>query len=257
MNDFMKLNRDFDAESDDAILAEYYSTKNPYLDAKEIEYKMNKEFKFDSELDDDGDIQDKKIAKKEKLAEAKSFFSEQKEKYKAPLGSSDGFISQEKREAFNQYEESVKQAEARKQQQEAAKSTFNEKTNKLFSDKFEGFKYSVGEKEFSVKVDDVEATKSVQSDAMNYINKHLDENGHIKDAAAYHKSLNAAMDPDALFKFAYEQGASDAIDGHIKDAKNIDMKPTKAGGKATVTKPKVEAVNSNSRSGRLTIRKRT
>ena len=59
---------------------------------------------------------------------------------------------------------------------------------------------------------------------MNFINKHLDENGLLKDANAYHKALNAAMNPDALFKFAYEKGAADAITKDAKEAKNVDMK---------------------------------
>ena len=59
---------------------------------------------------------------------------------------------------------------------------------------------------------------------MNFIGKHLDENGMLKDANAYHKALNAAMDPDALFKFAYEKGAADAIEKDTMEAKNIEMK---------------------------------
>ena len=59
---------------------------------------------------------------------------------------------------------------------------------------------------------------------MNFIGKHLDENGMLKDANAYHKALNAAMDPDALFKLAYEKGAADAIEKDTMEAKNIEMK---------------------------------
>lgn len=256
MGDFMKLNRDFDSESDDAILAEFYSVNNPYLDANDIEYKLNAEFKFDTDIDEDHEIRGKKIAKKEKLAEARQFFKDQKETYKAPLGSSDGFISSEKMERFNQYEQSVEQAEERKQQDAKRADIFNKKTNDLFSNNFEGFGYKVGEENFTVKVDDVEATQKLQSNAMNFVGKHLDENGEIKDAAAYHKALNAAMDPDALFKFAYELGASRAIDADVREAKNIDMSAKKAGGKATDTKPRVESVSKPTRKGGLTIRKR-
>ena len=122
----------------------------------------------------------------------------------------------------------------------------------LFSKNFEGFGYEVGEEKITLKVSDVDSVKNTQSDAMNFINKHLDDDGMLKDANAYHKALNAAMDPDALFKFAYEKGAADAITKDVKEAKNVDMK-AKTTGQNVSTEKKYRVVNPDS-GNRLVIK---
>jgi hypothetical protein len=58
---------------------------------------------------------------------------------------------------------------------------------------------------------------------MNFIQKYLDENGLMKDAAGYHRSLALAMNPDKFAKFFYEQGKSAATEDVIKKTKNINM----------------------------------
>ena len=224
IDDFVKLNRNFDNESPDAIIAEYISTQNPEFDRDDVSFEMSRNFSFDEDEDEEVEIRSKKIAKKKMLAEARRFFNDQKEKYKAPLESRDGFIPNEDKELFEQYKQSTKQQEANKEDITKRSEHFSKKTNELFSKNFDGFGYEVGEEKVTFKVNDVDKVKDVQSDAMNFINKHLDENGLLKDANAYHKALNAAMDPDALFKFAYEKGAADAITKDAKEAKNVDMK---------------------------------
>ncbi len=224
IEDFVKLNRNFDNDSPDAIISEYISAQNPEFDRDDVSFEMEQKFNFDDEIDDDVEIRSKKIAKKKMLAEARKFFNDQKEKYKAPLESRDGFISNEDKELFEQYKQSTKQQEANKEDITRRSEHFSKKTNELFSKNFEGFGYEVGEEKVTFKINDVDKVKDVQSDAMNFINRHLDKDGLLKDANAYHKALNAAMDPDALFKFAYEKGAADAITKDAKEAKNVDMK---------------------------------
>jgi hypothetical protein len=58
---------------------------------------------------------------------------------------------------------------------------------------------------------------------MNFVNKYLDENGLIKDAAGYHRALAVAMNPERFAKFFYEQGRSAATDDVTRKIKNIDM----------------------------------
>jgi len=58
---------------------------------------------------------------------------------------------------------------------------------------------------------------------MNFIGKFLDDNGLIKDAAGYHKSLSIAMNPEKFAKFFYEQGLADATDDVMRKTKNINM----------------------------------
>jgi hypothetical protein len=254
IEDFVKLNRSFEDESPEAIIAEYISTQNPEFDKDDVSFEMEQKFSFDDDLDEEVEIRSKKIAKKKMLAEATRFFNDEKEKYKAPLESRDGFISDEDKNLFEKYKQSAKQENESKDNAQKRSEHFSVKTNELFSKNFEGFGYEVGEEKVTLKISDVESVKNAQSDAMNFINKHLDENGMLKDANAYHKALNAAMDPDALFKFAYEKGAADAITKDVKEAKNVDMK-AKTTGQNVSTEKKFRVVNPDS-GNRLVIKSR-
>lgn len=254
IEDFVKLNRDFSSGDSDAIIAEYISAQNPNFDSDDVAFEMEREFSYDEDLDDELDIKSRKIAKKKKLAEATRFFEEQKEKYKAPLESRDGFIPEEEREAYEHYKKSNEKLSEQKELNRKKSEHFSSKTNDLFSNNFEGFGYKVGDEEIVYKVNDPNSIKDVQSDAMNFINKHL-EDGYLKDANAYHKALNAAMDPDALFKFAYEKGAADAITKETKEAKNVDMKARPTGSTTIKSNVKIRSVD-NERGNRLVIRKK-
>ena len=56
----------------------------------------------------------------------------------------------------------------------------------------------------------------------------MDEQGLIKDAAGYHRSLAIAMNPEKFAKFFYEQGMTDATEGTMKSIKNIQMSERRA-----------------------------
>ena len=70
--------------------------------------------------------------------------------------------------------------------------------------------------------------KKAQATPMNFINKFLDENGLMKDAAGYHRALAIAMNPDKFAKFFYEQGKADATDSELRKIKNINMSERRA-----------------------------
>jgi len=75
----------------------------------------------------------------------------------------------------------------------------------------------------------------------------LDEQGLIKDAAGYHRSLAIAMNPEKFAKFFYEQGQADATEGTMKSIKNIQMSERKAPEVAKMTDGmQVKAVNPDS-----------
>ena len=112
-----------------------------------------------------------------------------------------------------------------KQEGEAAKSTFFNRTNKFFGDGFKGFEYNVGDKKFRFNVKNVDKVKEAQSDISNFVGKYLDKNNHISDAEGYHKSLYTAMNPDAIANHFYEQGKADALKESIQKSKNINMDP--------------------------------
>jgi len=222
-DDYAKLQQDWTQVEDTTVLREYYRQDKPHLDAEEIDFLINEEYSYDAELDDEKDIKKKKIAYKEELSKARSYFEGLKEKYKAPLESRDAEIPDNYKEAFSFYNQYREQSEQETKAQEERSRIFTEKTNNLFSNEFKGFEFNAGDKKQVYKPSDVNKVKEVQSDINNFFNQHLDENGVVKDINAYHKALYAAQNADAIFKFAYEQGKADATDGLVKETKNIDM----------------------------------
>ena len=145
---------------------------------------------------------------------------ENKSKYYADIKSGTK-LTQEQQEAINFYNKSQEMAEYEK----SAKSNFLNRTNKFFGDKFKGFEYNVGDKNYRFNVNDVNKTKETQSDISNFIGKFLDKKGQMADEAGYHKSLFTAMNSDAVAKHFYEQGMADALKQSESSAKNIDMAP--------------------------------
>jgi hypothetical protein len=120
----------------------------------------------------------------------------------------------------------------------------------LFNEKFEGFEFQLNDKSLKYKPADSEKLKESQSDLNNFITKHLNEDGYLKDAASYHKSLSLAMQPDSFAKFFYEQGKSDAVNDITKESKNIDMNGVRNATQSMSSGGfKVSAVSSSSGSG--------
>ena len=97
---------------------------------------------------------------------------------------------------------------------------------------------------------DANELKSSQSNLDNFISKFIGEDGFIKDAAGWHRAISAAMNPDKMAKFFYEQGKSDALKDSDMKLKNIDMQtrqtPQSYG---SVNDLQIRAVSSESSSG--------
>mgnify|MGYP001316013261 CR=1 FL=1 len=132
---------------------------------------------------------------------------------------------------------------------------FTKKTNELFSTDFKGFGFKVGEKEMVFNPGNVDKMKTTQSDITNFINAHINEDGFIKDAAAYHKSLAVAMNPEKFAQFFYDQGVSATVDNVSRKSKNINMDIRNAA-QQTVTKDgmKIRAVGDTDSGRGLKIR---
>ncbi len=220
LNDYVKLNQDYSELDNQDLLHEYYRQTKPHLNNEEINFLMEDQFSYDEDTDDERDIRRKKLAQKEQVASARSHLDGQKSKYyeEIKLGSK---LTSEQQEAINFYNESQEAREYEK----SAKSNFLNKTNKFFGDKFKGFEYNVGDKNYRFNVNDVSKTKETQSDINNFIGKFLDEKGQMANEAGYHKSLFTAMNSDAVAKHFYEQGMADALKQSEANAKNIDMTP--------------------------------
>lgn len=247
--DFLKLKKDYDSMDSDILLKEYLSSTQQGLDEDDIETLMD-DYRYDEDIDDESSIKKIKIAKKKIVAEAKKFFNEQKEKYKLPLESSTGFLPDAEREEYESYKQYTKQAKTIQEENERKRSWFEQKTNDIFSNEFKGFEFKINDKSFSFSPGDASELKKVQSNPSSFIGKFLDENGLMKDAAGYHKSLAIAMNPDKFAKYFYEQGMSDATEDVIKKTKNINMSERRA---PEITKAtdgvQVKAVNPDSGRG--------
>jgi hypothetical protein len=223
IEDFVKLNRNFDDMDPDDLLVEYYSQTEEDLDRDDIQYMIEDKFAYDEEFDDPKDIKKKEIAKKKELAKAKKFFDEYKETYKTPLESKGGLVSDDEKETYNAYKKYVQDSTSQQEENLKKSQYFQKKTEELFSDEFKGFDFNVGDKTIKFLPGDVAEIKRAQSDVTNFISKYLDENGLISDHVGYHRSLAAAMNPEKVAKFFYEQGRAEALLDNTKRIKNIDM----------------------------------
>lgn len=244
--DFLSLKKDFDTMNPDQLLKEYLTATQEGLDGDDIESLMD-DYRFDEDLDDESTVKKVKIAKKKVLAEAKKYFNSQKEKYKMPLESSAAYISDEEKEVYESYKQYIKQAKSVDEETKRKRQWFDQKTDEVFNNEFKGFEFNVNDKRIMFSPGDANELKRSQATPQNFINKFLDEQGLIKDASGYHRSLSIAMHPDKFAKFFYEQGLADATDDVTRKIKNINMSDRKA---PEVGKPsggmQVRAVNPDS-----------
>ena len=255
MNDYVKLNKDYSEMDNLTLLKEYYKESKPHLNDEEIGFLMEDNFSYDEDVDEDKDIRRKKLALKEQVASAKSHLDGLKSKYydEIKMGSK---LTEEQQEAI-EFFSSYKQSEAEnKEIAENQKSTFLNRTDQVFNDKFKGFEYNVGDKKFRFNVNNANEVKSTQSDINNFIKKFLNEKNEMSDARGYHKSLYTAMNADAIAKHFYEQGQADAMKNSVENAKNIDMSPRQShSGEINVGGMKVKVLGDNSADFKFKINK--
>jgi hypothetical protein len=180
-------------------------------------------YKYDEEFDDESSIKKIKLETKKAVAQAKKFFNSQKEKYQVPLESSTAFVPNEEKEIYESYKQYTKQAKSIDEENERKRNWFNKKTDEVFNEEFKGFEFNINNKKINFNPGDANELKKNQSTPANFINKYLDDQGLIKDASGYHKSLAMAMNPDKFARFFYEQGQADATEGTMKSIKNINM----------------------------------
>ena len=242
VEDYVKLNRDYKEMDNQTALQEYYERTKPHLSREEVNFLMEDNFSYDEEVDDEKEIKRKKLALKEQVAEAKTYLDGQKSKYYDEITATPA-VNDEYQKAmdfFNRYNE---EAEQNQRVTEERSKYFEEKTDDVFNNEFKGFEYEVGDQRFRVNVRDAAQTKESQSDLNNFINTHLDNEGKIKDAANYHKSIYTAMNPDVIARHFYEQGKADALKSSVAETKNIDMSPRSSYGEVEAGGIKVRALD--------------
>lgn len=224
IEDFMKLNVDYSAMDEDSLLYQYHKEQNPELDADEVKFELESKYSYDEDFDDDKHIKKVKLERKKELTKARDYFNKLKEQYKVPLESRESFVPAEEKEAYESYKQYKQAATSEQEEQQKRSKYFADKTNELFSDKFEGFKFNIDEdKAVTFKPADAKTLLNDQSSLSNFVNKFLNEDGYVKDAELFHRAIAIASNPEKFAKFFYEKGMADTVDTVSKESKNIDM----------------------------------
>ena len=255
IRDYVNLNRNLDELDDQDALLEYYKETKPHLTSEDINFLMEDQFSFDEDLEAEKDIKRKKLALKEQVAEAKAYLDGQKSKYYEDLKAGSR-LTPEQREAIEFYQKYNEESEASRANAENLKSKFNEKTNEVFNDNFEGFEYNVGDKSFRYKVKDVDSVKTEQSNINNFVKKFLNDKNVMEDAAGYHKGLYTASNADAIARHFYEQGKADAIKDTMANAKNINTNARSSHGEVEAGGIKVRVLGDTSEDFKFKIKRR-
>ena len=222
LEDYVKLNKDYEDLDESQLLREYYANTKPHLDEEDIDFMMEDNFLYDEDIDEERDVRRKKLARREELAKAKNHLTGLKDKYYQEIKGGARLAPEQKKavDFFNRY---TKENEAATQLAEKQSKTFLNKTEGVFNNDFKGFDYQVGDKKFRFKVKDAPTIKETQSDINNFVKKFLDKDNQMSDAAGYHKGLFTAMNADSIANHFYEQGKADAMKTSMSNSKNVQM----------------------------------
>jgi hypothetical protein len=243
--DFKELNKDYDSMNENDLLRKFYLSTQEGLDDDDVDVLLD-EFFYDEDYDDESVVKKTKLKKKKAVNEAKKFFNDQKEKYRVPLESSTSSSPKVDLEEYESYKQYMSEAKSLEEENMRKAEWFQQKTEELFSGEFKGFDFAVDDKKFTFMPADREEIKKIQSNPYSFITKYLDDNGLMKDAAGYHRSLAMAMNPERFAKFFYEQGQADATDDLSRKIKNVNMSERRAPESIGNGEMKIRAVNPDS-----------
>lgn len=217
VEDYVRLNADYNKIDEDTLLREYYKNTKPHLNKEEVDFILEDNFSWDEEVDEERDIKKKKLAYKEEIAQARSFLEKTKSKYYDEIKLRPG-VTQEQQKAMDFFNRYNKEQEIVAQRHEKFKAS----TNDLLSEKFKGFEFNIGDKRFRYGVSNPSEVAKQQSDLSEFVKRFLDEDGNVKDYVGYHKAIYAAGNSDTIAQHFYEQGKADAVKDVIAKSKNIN-----------------------------------
>ena len=224
MQDYIRLNTNYDDVDRDVLVKEYYKSTKSHLSAEEIDFMIDDNFAFDEDIDEERDIRRKKLAYKEEVAKARKFLNDTKDKYYDEIKLNSPSLSQDQQKAsdfFNRYKEDQERNAANHEK-------FKANTNQLLNEDFEGFDFDLGDKKFRYGVQNASQVAQKQSDISNFIGKFLGKDGMIEDTAGYHKALYAGANADKIANHFYEQGKADAIRDVVNKSNNTSSSARKA-----------------------------
>jgi len=224
LQDYVRLNTNYDDVDRDVLVKEYYKSTKSHLSADEIDFMIDDNFAFDEELDEERDIRRKKLAYKEEVAKARTFLNDTKDKYYDEIKLNSPALTEDQTKAsdfFNRYKED-------QERNTVNHDKFKANTNALLNENFEGFDFTLGEKKFRYGIQNPSQVAEKQSDIGNFIGKFLGEDGVIKDTEGYHKALYAGANADKMANHFYEQGKADAIRDVVNKSNNASTGARKA-----------------------------
>ena len=224
MEDYIRLNKNYEGLDNKDLIKEYYATTKPHLTSDEVNFLIDDNYSFDKEIDDPLDIKRKELAYKEEVAKAKQYLEGQKSQYYKEVKTT-GALSTEQQKAVNFFNRYNTEQQEIAHQQEKATNQFKLKTNEVFNQEFKGFDFNIDNKTFKYKLKDVDNVKNTQMDVMNVIGSYLDENRTLKDGYGYHKALFAAKNADNIANHFYQLGKTEAVKEIASESKNINMDP--------------------------------
>ena len=252
VEDYVNLNKDYTKLDDNSILREFYKKSKPHLNAEEIEFLLEDKYSWDEEVEDARSIKKKKLLYKEEVANARNYMEKSKKEYYKNITPSSS-LTEDQKAALD----FVKTYQETRNRQEELHGHFKQKTVDFFQNKFEGFKFDVGEKSFRYKLNNPESTAGQQSNITSVFEKFLNKEGEVIDYAGYHKAIYAARNADNLVKHFYEQGKADATKDIMAKSKNIQTDTrTASPNDMFINGLKVKAVTGMD-SSKLKIKKRT
>jgi len=252
IEDFIKLNKDFDKLSPEKLLKSYLSETNKELDSEDIDVMME-EYSYDEDFDNESEVKQKRILQKRKIAEAKEYFGKQKEQFGLPIERMGSIVPDDEKEDYDSYKHYMAKATTMEEEGQLRTKWFSDKTTDLFKDGFKGFEFEFDDQKLVYTPNDIIETRKSHSDPSSFAKKFLDDKGLLSDTAGYHKALAVAREPEKFAKFFFEQGRSSAIDKTMKGIKNIHMNERTASETVTTGGLKVRSM-SEPHSGGLRVK---
>ncbi len=250
VEDYVRLNADYNSVDSNTLLKEYYKKRKPHLDDDEIKFLLEDNFSYDEDLDEERDIRKKKLAFKEEVAEAKNFLEDLKSKYYDEIKLRPG-VTQEQQKATDFFNRHNEEQGLSKQRQDR----FKQATSNLLNDDFKGFEYNIGEKKFRYGINNPTKIAQKQSSMTNFIGKFLNDKGEVSDHKGYHKAMHAAENMDQIASHFYEQGKADAVKDVVSSSKNISDSPRQTSSDSVfINGIKVKSISGND-SSKLKIKK--
>ena len=239
VEDYVRLNADYENIDNDTLLREYYKNTRPHLSYDEVNFLMEDNFKIDEDVDEEREVKKKNLAFKEEVGKAKSYLNELKSKYydEIKLRSNVNADQQKAIDFFNRYNEDQKTLSKQRE-------VFQKVTKDAFTDEFKGFDFKVGDKKFRYGVKNPNEIVEKQTDITSFVKTFLDDKGMLVDPQGYHKAIYAARNSDTIAKHFYEQGKADATKDLVAKTKNLSNEPRKeTSGDIFVKGIKVKAIS--------------